>query len=190
MTLTEHILQKANELARKSYVYWTVHHLDSWIKRDQLDVTCFFISLFNAQNVSDVNTSILRSLRLICWVISWVVLLWFDACWCYVVVWLWWCGILMQTTTQHQHTLNQSNTSHEITQQICRKQYTIPVCICIMYHKCTIDQQFIILFYITLPLHVSTLLRHIQGARSQYLLSYISMWMEHEAIASKHVRAV
>ena len=38
----------------ESYVYWTVHHLDSWIKRDQLDVTCFFISLFN---VSDVLTS-------------------------------------------------------------------------------------------------------------------------------------
>ena len=59
-----------------SYVYWTVHHLDSWVKRDQLDVTCFIISLFNAQHVSDVNTSILRNLRLICWVISWVVLLW------------------------------------------------------------------------------------------------------------------
>ena len=72
------------------YVYWTVHHLDNWIKRDHLDVTCFFISLFNAQHVSDVNTSILRSLRLICWVISWVVLLWFDVCWCYVVVWLGW----------------------------------------------------------------------------------------------------
>jgi len=84
-------------------------------------------------------------------------------------------GILMQTTTQHQHTLNQSNTTHEITQQICRNQYTMPVCICIMHHKCTIDQQFIILFYITLPLHVSTLLRHIHGARSQYLLSYICM---------------
>ena len=82
----------------KAYVYWTVHHLDSWIKRDQLDVTCFIISLFNAQNVSDVNTSILRSLRLVCWVISWVVLLWFDTCWCYVVVWLWWCGIRMQAT--------------------------------------------------------------------------------------------
>jgi len=27
---------------------------------------CFIISLFNAQHVSDVNTSILRSLRLIC----------------------------------------------------------------------------------------------------------------------------
>ena len=69
---------------------------ESWIKRDQLDVTCFIISLFNAQRVSDVNTSILRSLRLICWVISWVVLLWYDVCWCYVVVWLGWCGIRMQ----------------------------------------------------------------------------------------------
>ena len=78
------------------YVYWTVHHLDSWVKRDQLDVTCFIISLFNVQHVSDVNTSILSSLRLICWIISWVVLLWFDVCWCYVVVWLWWCGIRMQ----------------------------------------------------------------------------------------------
>ena len=39
-----------------SYVYRTVHHLDGWIKRDQLDVTCFFISLFDGQHVSDVNT--------------------------------------------------------------------------------------------------------------------------------------
>jgi len=56
----------------------------------------FFISLFNVQHVSDVNTSILRGLRLICWVISWVILLWYDVCWCYVVVWLGWCGIRMQ----------------------------------------------------------------------------------------------
>jgi len=66
----------------------------SWMKRDQLVVTCFIISLFNAQHVSDVNTSIIRSLRLICWVISWVALLWFDVCWCYVVVWLGWCGVV------------------------------------------------------------------------------------------------
>ena len=72
------------------------YHLDIWVKRDQLDVTCFIISLFNAQHVSDVNTSILRSLRLICWVISWVILIWFDVCWYYVVVWLWWCGTRMQ----------------------------------------------------------------------------------------------
>ena len=108
---------------QQSYVYWTVHHLVSWIRRDQLDVTCFIISLFNAQHASDVNTSILRSLRLICWVISWVVLFWFDVCWCYVVVWLGWCGIRMQAEAlvQHQHTSNQSNTTHEITQQISRR---------------------------------------------------------------------
>ena len=58
----------------------------------------FLISLFNAQHVSDVNTAILRSLRLMCWDISWVVLLWYDACWCYVVVWLGWCGIRMQAS--------------------------------------------------------------------------------------------
>ena len=87
----------------ESYVYWTMHHLDSWVKRDQLGVTCFIISLFNAQHVSDVNTSILGSLRFICWVISWVVLIWFDVCWCYVVVWLWWCGIRMQAEALPHH---------------------------------------------------------------------------------------
>ena len=70
------------------YVYWTVHHLDSWIKRDQLDVTCYTISLFNAQRVSDINTSILRDLRLICYFMSCIALV---RCvlvlrWCYVVV--------------------------------------------------------------------------------------------------------
>ena len=33
-------------------------------KRDQLDVTCFIISLFTAHHVSNVSTSIFRSLRL------------------------------------------------------------------------------------------------------------------------------
>jgi len=46
---------------------------DSWVKREKLDATCFIITLFSAQHVSDVNTSILRSLRLIRWVTSWVV---------------------------------------------------------------------------------------------------------------------
>ena len=44
-----------------TYVYWTVHHLDSWIKIDQLDVTCFIISPFTAQHISNVSTSIFRS---------------------------------------------------------------------------------------------------------------------------------
>jgi len=29
----------------ESYVYWTVHHCDSWRIKDQFDVTCYFISL-------------------------------------------------------------------------------------------------------------------------------------------------
>jgi len=98
----------------ESNVYWTIYHLDSWIKRDQLDVTCFFISLFNAQHVSDVNTSILKSLRLICWVISWAVLLWFmhiD-----VTLWFGWGGVVSVCRLQ-----NQNNTTHDITQQISRK---------------------------------------------------------------------
>ena len=36
-----------------------------WIKTDQLDVTRFIISLFTAHHVSNVSTSIFRSLRLI-----------------------------------------------------------------------------------------------------------------------------
>jgi len=114
-----------------------VHLIDSWVKRDQLDVTWFIISLLNVQHVWDVNTSILRSLRLICWVISWVVLLWFDVCWCYIVVWLWWCGIRMQVealvhqptygyhTTQPNHNVTpthiEPDTTHEVTQRISRK---------------------------------------------------------------------
>jgi len=66
---------KVNDKLLSCYAYWTVHHLDSWIKIDQLDVTRFIISSFSAQHVSNVSTSILRSLRLTCWVISWVVLL-------------------------------------------------------------------------------------------------------------------
>ena len=84
-----------NRLLCESYDYWIVHLLDSWVKRDQLDVTCFIISLFNVHHVWDVNTSILRSLRLMCWVISWLILLWFDVCWCYVMVCLGY-GIRMQ----------------------------------------------------------------------------------------------
>jgi len=48
-----------------SYVYWTLHYINSWIKIDQLDVICFIISLFTAQHVSNFSTSIFRSLLLI-----------------------------------------------------------------------------------------------------------------------------
>ena len=51
----------------------TIFFFRSWVKRGQLDATCFIITLFSAQHVSDVNTSILRSLRLIRKVTSWIV---------------------------------------------------------------------------------------------------------------------
>ena len=34
-----------NECTSESNVYWTEHHCNSWRMKDQLDVTCYFISL-------------------------------------------------------------------------------------------------------------------------------------------------
>ena len=101
-----------------TYVYWTVHRLDRWIERDQLDVTCFIISLFTVQHVSDVNTSILRSLRLIWWVTACFVLFWFEVCWCYGVVWLGWCGIWMQAEAVLQPAKPHRNTNTHRTRAI------------------------------------------------------------------------
>ena len=59
------------------YAYWTMHHCDSWRIRDQLDVTLYLVLFyfFYAQHISDINTSIITSLRLfhfittlvVCW---------------------------------------------------------------------------------------------------------------------------
>jgi len=43
-----------------------------------------------------LNVNHLQELVTSCGFISCVVLLWFDVCWCYGVVRLGWCGILMQ----------------------------------------------------------------------------------------------
>ena len=58
----------------KTYVYWTVYHCDSWRIKDQLDVTCYLFHFLCAQHVSDINISIIRSLRLFCWITTLVVL--------------------------------------------------------------------------------------------------------------------
>ena len=50
---------------RKCYSSKQLMYFKLWIKIDQLDITCFIISLFTAQHVSNVSTSIFRSLRLI-----------------------------------------------------------------------------------------------------------------------------
>jgi len=68
-----HFLEKSSRRPDIQISTWTHKHTRCWVKRDQLDATCFIITLFRAQHVSDVSTSILRSLRLIRWVTSWVV---------------------------------------------------------------------------------------------------------------------
>jgi len=45
------------------------------MKIDQLDVTCFIISLYTAQHVSNITTTDFRNMRHICGFISWVELL-------------------------------------------------------------------------------------------------------------------
>jgi hypothetical protein len=82
----------------------------------------FFISLFNAQRVSDVNTSILRSLRLIVDLFHGLCVPWYDVCWCYGVVRLGWCGIRMQVETLVLQPASQPN--HNVTPtHIVPKQY-------------------------------------------------------------------
>ena len=59
------------------HIYWTVHHCDSWRIRDQLDVISYYVlfHFFYAEHVSDINISIISSLRLfycittlaVCW---------------------------------------------------------------------------------------------------------------------------
>jgi hypothetical protein len=83
----------------KSYVYWTMHHLESSIKIDQLDVTCFIISLFTAQYVSNVSTSIFRSLRLI---VDLSHVLYCSGSMCVgVTVWFGWSGVVSLCRLKH-----------------------------------------------------------------------------------------
>ena len=73
-----------------------MHHLDRLIKTDQLDGTCFIISLFTAQHVSNVSIFIFRNLRLIVDLFHVLYCSGSMCVRCYSVVRLGWCGILMQ----------------------------------------------------------------------------------------------
>jgi len=50
----------------------------------------FLFHFLCAQHVSDINISIIRRLRLFCWITTLVVCSWFDVCWCTGVVGLGW----------------------------------------------------------------------------------------------------
>ena len=72
---------------------------DSWIKIDQLDITCFISSLFTAQHVSNVSTSIFRSLRLI---VDLFHVLYCSGSMCVgVTVWFFWGGVVSLFRLKH-----------------------------------------------------------------------------------------
>ena len=80
-------------------VYWTVYHLDSWTEIDKFDVICFIISLFTAQHVSNVSTSIFRSLRLIVDLFN---VLYCSGSMCVgVMVWFGWGGVVSLCRVKH-----------------------------------------------------------------------------------------
>jgi len=82
-------------------VYYNPH---SCIKIDQLDVTCFIISLFTAQHVSNVSTSIFRSLRLIVGLFR---VLYCPGSMCVAVtVWFGWGGVVSLCRLKHCFSLH------------------------------------------------------------------------------------
>ena len=94
-----------------------MHHLDSWIKIDQLDVTCFIISLFTAQHASNVSTFIYRRFRLI---VDLSHVLYCSGSMCVgVTVWFGWGGVvslcrLRQCFSLHKDT-TPPQTNHTVT---------------------------------------------------------------------------
>ena len=89
-----------------------MHHLDSWINIDQVDVTCFIISLFTAQRVPNVSTSIFRSLRLI---VDLFHGLYSSGSMCVgVTVWFGWGGVVSLCRLKHYDT-TPSQPNHTVT---------------------------------------------------------------------------
>jgi len=93
----------------------------SWRIRDQLDVTIFIKSqvlfhFFYAQHVSDINTSIIRSLRLSYCITTLVVCSCFDVCWSFGVAG--WGGIRVAgwSTPTLQHTSKQEHMTNVVIQ--------------------------------------------------------------------------
>ena len=73
--------------------------------KDQLDVTSYYVlfNFFYAQHFSDINTSIIRSLRLFYCITTLVVCSCFDVCWSFGVAGLGWypCSRLKPATRIH-----------------------------------------------------------------------------------------
>ena len=107
----------------KSNIYWTMHHCNSWRMKDQLDVTCYFISLHICSNVLDINISTIRSLRPCCWITTSVVLF---SVRCVLELWCgwFWVVLVLQAEAPHQSSNTQrteNKTTDVVIQQHGRK---------------------------------------------------------------------
>ena len=83
---------------------WHVNKTVScWRITDQLDVIRYYVlfHFFYAQHVSDINTSIIRSLRLFYCITALVVCSCFDVCWSFGVA-----TLKLQHTSKQEHTPN------------------------------------------------------------------------------------
>jgi len=117
---------------------WALNQLSSvwfvqtWLgvenKKTNLMSLAVLFHFLCSQHVSDVNISIIRSLRLFCWITTLVVCSWFDVCFGVVgLAWWQWCFSLQHgyhanpTTPKHQHTSNQEHTTDVVIQQNSRK---------------------------------------------------------------------
>ena len=93
---------------------YKVPHLNfnRWIKTDQLDVTCFIISPFTAQHVSNVSTSIFRSLQL---TVDLFHVLYFSDSMCFgVTVWFGWVVWYPYAALEIYNTWNKSTVSRKL----------------------------------------------------------------------------
>ena len=97
--MAEQSLVAARHISVLSFSVVTSNNARCLIKIDQLDVTCFIISLFTAQHVSNVSTSIFRSLRRIMDLFH---VLYCSGSMCVgVTVWFGWGGVVSLCRLKH-----------------------------------------------------------------------------------------
>ena len=110
-----------------SYFYWTVRHFNSWRIKTNLMTLAIFIHFLCAQHVSDINISIIRSLRLFCWITTLVVLFLFRCVLGFRCGWVLQAEVCYTDTTPTQPHRNsnehrtKNNTTNVVIQQNSRK---------------------------------------------------------------------
>ena len=102
-----------NHFHYESYVYWTVHHCDSWRIRDQLDVTCY-VFYFTSSMLIMFRTLIHPSsgaCDFFYWITTFVVCSCFDVCWSFGVGW-YPCSRFQPATRISPHTSHTETPTH------------------------------------------------------------------------------